>query len=895
MSCQPKFRKTVLAQAVAVAATGLYSVPGWSQDDATTEIEEIVVTGIRGSLASSIAAKENSDQFIEAVSAEDIGKLPDVSIAESLSRLPGVAAQRVNGRAQVISIRGMGPDFATTLLNGRPQASSGDNRAFEFDQFPSELINGAVIYKTADAGMPGMGLSGTVDLKAIRPLDHGEQTIVMNIRREQNGHGEINSDVSSKGWRGSVSYVDQFADGTIGIALGYAHTDTPGGVHKGKSWWFDRQGASGDAFVLLGQEVVGVSRSQERDGYMGVIEWRPDDNNHTLLDVYYSEFEQEEITRGVYWFSTEWTGSSILPGSTANWGGVEVLQSGTVTDVEPVLRNDFNTRDDEVLAVGLDHEHIRGNWVFNAGLSYSRSERDEQVAETYVGLPSPDDMQFALSQNDFNTYTPGMDYTDVDQLQLGDPAPWGGWGHDGAIRFPVVEEEVDSYSFDAEYDLQDSGIGNLFSRVTAGVNFTSRNKEKDVFDNDLFLKNDRAPVNVDSQHIVDPVDLSFGGIQGGSISFDVPTVIDTYYDVSPILNNDRWNKAWNVDEEVTTLFVNFGIETELFGKPLFGDIGIQYVDTDQSSSGFSVPGGGTTTPSQRTVAHSYSDLLPSLNLKLQVAENQYLRLAAGKTMARPRMDEMRASTVTWVGITGEWSGNGGNPLLEPWRADAFDVGYEFYFGSTSYVGVSYFYKDLESYIYNDANEFDFTGLPNDSLIEPISNIGLMTQPVNGQGGNVKGTELSFALDSGLIDEDWAGLGLVGSFSWTDSSIEPDGPGSTTTLPGLSDEVRSLTAYYERDGFSFRISQRYRSEFRGEVVQLFATRGFTEIEPESVVDAQISYTPQSGALEGTTFTLQAYNLTNEPYRTTTGPYDGVHLPELYEEFGTQYLLGVSYKF
>ena len=551
MSCQPKFRKTVLAQAVAVAATGLYSVPGWSQDDATTEIEEIVVTGIRGSLASSIAAKENSDQFIEAVSAEDIGKLPDVSIAESLSRLPGVAAQRVNGRAQVISIRGMGPDFATTLLNGRPQASSGDNRAFEFDQFPSELINGAVIYKTADAGMPGMGLSGTVDLKAIRPLDHGEQTIVMNIRREQNGHREINSDVSSKGWRGSVSYVDQFADGTIGIALGYAHTDTPGGVHKGKSWWFDRQGASGDAFVLLGQEVVGVSRNQERDGYMGVIEWRPDDNNHTLLDVYYSEFEQEEITRGVYWFSTEWTGSSILPGSTANWGGVEVLQSGTVTDVEPVLRNDFNTRDDEVLAVGLDHEHIRGNWVFNAGLSYSRSERDEQVAETYVGLPSPDDMQFALSQNDFNTYTPGMDYTDVDQLQLGDPAPWGGWGHDGAIRFPVVEEEVDSYSFDAEYDLQDSGIGNLFSRVTAGVNFTSRNKEKDVFDNDLFLKNDRAPVNVDSQHIVDPVDLSFGGIQGGSISFDVPTVIDTYYDVSPILNNDRWNKAWNVDEEVT--------------------------------------------------------------------------------------------------------------------------------------------------------------------------------------------------------------------------------------------------------------------------------------------------------------------------------------------------------
>ncbi len=129
------------------------------KDDAKN-LDTVVVTGIRGGIERAIDIKKESTSIVEAISAEDIGKLPDASIAESISRLPGIAAQRVAGRAQVISVRGLSPDFATTLLNGRELVSTGDNRSVEFDQYPSELMAGVTIYKTPDAGLVGQGLSG---------------------------------------------------------------------------------------------------------------------------------------------------------------------------------------------------------------------------------------------------------------------------------------------------------------------------------------------------------------------------------------------------------------------------------------------------------------------------------------------------------------------------------------------------------------------------------------------------------------------------------------------------------------------------------------------------------------------------------------------------------------
>ncbi|MBV1901935.1 MAG: TonB-dependent receptor [Kordiimonadaceae bacterium] len=899
----------VMAPSAVIAQDG--SGESADADDGET-FEEIIVTGFRKSLQDTIALKRHSSSIVEAISAEDIGKLPDVSIAESLARLPGLAGQRTRGRTSVISIRGMSPDFSTTLLNGREQASSGDNRAVEFDQYPSELINSVVVYKTPDAAVVGMGLSGSVDLRTVRPLAHGEQAIVFNLRGEVNSLDKLNSDVTKNGWRGSFSYIDQFMDDTVGIAVGYAHLETPTQIQHHKAWWW--AGASGalpagspdDAIVLNGQEVAGINRDQTRDGVMAVLEWQPSNNFHTIIDAYYSEFKQEETLRGVYWFSSPATGQGlqILNPTFTEFGSGEfastVVDSGVSTNITPVIRNDFNTRDDKLFAIGMNNEFSVGSWDITTDLSYSSSKRKEQILEAYAGIApigTVDTIAFDIPEFGFPTYDPGLDYSDRENLVLGDPAPWGGWGQDAKVHYPDLKEDVWTVALNAQRDLSDSMLGGFFSSVQFGVNYTTRSKDKDVSDNKLQLKNDRANIQVDEDLIIDPVNLGFAGFAEGSLSYQVMPSIERYYDLVPTLNANRWDKAWGIDEKLLTFHVKMNVDTEMFGLPVLGNIGGQVVHTDQKATGFFLNSSDLSSPQQSTGGSTYTNFLPSVNFAFDLGNDYQLRLGAAKTQARPRMDDMRASVGAGVGATTRrWVGAGGNPELQPWRATSFDISFEKYFGVSSYVSVAGFYKTLDSYIRNEQIEFDFSNAPNNSNIVPVSNIGIMTRPTNGEGGNMRGIEISGSLDGVLFADFLEGFGIVGSQSWTWTSVDTDGDGTFTPLPGLSDSVSNLTIYYENDGFSARVSQRYRSGWKGEVVELFATTSFPEIFAETIVDAQVSYSPQSGFLEGATFLLQVNNLTNEPYITRFAQTraSGGTYPETYEKYGRQIMFGINYK-
>jgi iron complex outermembrane recepter protein len=194
-------RRSRLMGSVATGVALLFMVSNGAQaqEDKQKTEDEVVVTGFRSSIASSIKTKKNEKSIVEVVTAEDIGKLPDVSIAESLARLPGLTTQRLDGRAQVLSIRGLGPDLSTALLNGREQVSTSDNRGVEFDQYPAELLASAVVYKTPYAGLIGQGLAGTVDLRTIRPLDHKERILSASARYEYNNRSSLNPDNSRRG------------------------------------------------------------------------------------------------------------------------------------------------------------------------------------------------------------------------------------------------------------------------------------------------------------------------------------------------------------------------------------------------------------------------------------------------------------------------------------------------------------------------------------------------------------------------------------------------------------------------------------------------------------------------------------------------------------------------
>lgn len=872
------------------------------------EPAKIVITGIRGSIETSIAAKKNAEGITEVVTAEDIGKLPDVSIAESLARLPGLAGQRVQGRAQVIAIRGMSPDFAGTLLNGREQVTTGENRGVEFDQFPSELINSATVYKTPEAGLIGQGLSGTIDMRVVRPLDTRERQVALNARGEWNSNGKLNSDSSANGKRLSASYIDQFANNTIGVAVGYAHLDSPGQAQQFKAWGFEPAGPDNfcvqhefdwgcnpavgvpeGATFQNGFEFAARSRNQKRDGVMGVLEFKPNSKFHSTLDVYYSTFENHETSRG-------------LMGSTGgNWGDVpgsvysnvkltpvgsgQLVTSADVLARGLVVRNDLNTRDDTMKALGWNTSiKLADKWRAMADLSYSNARRHENIIESYAGVADPVNLSVKLPTGPgFPTFsTPGMSFADPAKVHLMDPA---GWSHDALWKKPMVDDTLKALRLEARRE-----FGGMVSSVDFGVNLSKRDKAHEMNEFTANLKNDRAPVLVPESLRVSPSSLSFAGMPG-VLSYRVMDTLNALYDIAPTAEGEIVNRNYSVSEKVTTAYAKVNLDTDIGTVRMFGNVGLQFVHTDQSSTGFSSMEG---TVSESTRGAKYDNVLPSLNLNFDLGSDQYVRVGAAQTMARGRIDDMKAGSNVYVDPTSRtWSGWGGNPELKPWRANSLDLSYEKYFGKGSYVAVAGFHKKLLNYIYKQELEYDFTGVPNPSGIQPASPIGLFYRDANGQGGNVKGVELSGALDAGLLVDALTGFGVQASASYTESNLRPEGPNDPKKLPGLSGTVAGLTVYYEKDGFSARVGQRYRSAFRGEINGLHYARSFTEISAERQTDLQLGYEFNSGRLKGLSLLLQVNNLTNAPYATVNGT-GGVIAAEAYEKYGRQYLFGLNYK-
>ena len=342
-----------LASAMTLSATGAFAqtaeqttgTAAPATTDEAVDLDRVTVTGIRRGIEDAIETKQSSTSIVEAISAEDIGKLPDTSIADSLARLPGLTAQRFGGRPQEINIRGFAGDFSTTLLNGREQVSLGNNRGVEFDQYPSELISQVIVYKTTDATLVGQGLSGTVDLQTVRPLSYGERVVAANIR------GDINTldGNDERGSRYSISYVDQFADNTVGLALGYAHLNNPQQGQQFEAWGYD------DAGRLGGGKLYDIQDDNTRDGLMAVLEFKPNEEFHSVLDVFYSKFDKDQVKRGMEFG----LGNQVGTG-----------ESFTFSGFRPVIRNDFNSTHDDLFALGWNNElKLNENWTMRTDVS----------------------------------------------------------------------------------------------------------------------------------------------------------------------------------------------------------------------------------------------------------------------------------------------------------------------------------------------------------------------------------------------------------------------------------------------------------------------------------------------------------------------------------------------
>jgi TonB-dependent receptor len=297
-----------------------------------------------------------------------------------------------------------------------------------------------------------------------------------------------------------------------------------------------------------------------------------------------------------------------------------------------------------------------------------------------------------------------------------------------------------------------------------------------------------------------------------------------------------------------------------------------------------------------TDGKTYTDVLPSVNLAFVLPSDQTVRLAVAQQLARPRVDQLNAGIEFGVDpATFKPGGSGGNPNLDPWRANAFDISYEKYFGKKGYVAAAAFYKDLKSYIYQMTQpDHDFSKLiPGTIARTPLGNY---TAPFNGQSGNLKGIELSASVPLNMLLPALDGFGVIASTSITSSGIVIQDPGSNVgsdiPLPGLSKNVNNLTAYYEKDGFSARVSQRKRSDFVGEISNFAANRTLRYVVGESVVDLQLGYNFNEGRYKGLGLVLQVNNLNDAAYQTYSGTPDK---PLEYIKYGRTVMFGANYKF
>ncbi len=917
---------TAVSLALAISA-GNVCAQNENENDDEPSVEQIVVTGkYRASLIDSINTKRHSTSIVEAISAEDIGKLPDSSIAEAIARLPGLAGQRLDGRTSSISIRGLGEDFSTATLNGREQVSISDNRGIEFDLYPSEIMSGVTVYKTPQASLMTQGIGGTINLHTVKPLEH-EQTLALNATLEQNSLDQLNPDGDDAGWRSTLSYIDQFADNKIGVALALQTMESPNQEERWNSWGFptafedcvtgavvinnatcsDGVGTNEELGLVNGGAKPFVRSSLlDRNTVMGVVQFEPTDTLRITADALYIDFADEKILRGIE-----------MPGSWAQATEVVTVEDGLVTegvwqDVRGQIRNDFEKREATLQSYGVNVEFdLSDRWALIFDASRGDVDRDIWSLESYSGsgrssdpTAATDDLAFEMTGgNEGAVFFPSLDYSDESMFQLGGAQAWGnnntvpGDAQDGFINLPHVDDRLNTYRLSADGDIE---LG-FVSGIEFGLYYSDREKSK--VDRGVYLTLPDYPgvAEIPEQYRLPNVSLDFIGM-GEMISYDsFGFWADGNYIETPgsLTDSARALNTWTVREEVAIAYAMAEFDTELGSIGLTGNIGLQVVNTDQSSDGFAVDVVGD--PSRVRVqpvsgGDSYTDVLPSINTIFHLTDEHQLRLGLARTLSRSRMDRMNAGFgFTFNAASPEqWSGSGANPGLRPQMADQFDLSYEYYFADDGYAALAVFHKELQDWQVSVSELVDFSGIePPDGQVA-TSDFGLVSRWENTEGGSVSGFEVQGAIPGGIVTDALDGFGLVASATFLDSSLDIDG--NEIKVPGLSDSIMNLTLYYENAGFEARVSGSKRDDFLGEIYTISFARQLVTVKDTEIIDAQVSYNfAESGIelLQGLTITFQAQNLTNEPFVTYNN--DDERQVRDFQNYGRNYLLGASFRF
>lgn len=677
--------------------------------------------------------------------------MPDTTVAEALARLPGVTAQRTrSGTASNIQIRGLSEDFTGYLVNGREQSGTGDSRAADLSVYPAELIGGANVYKTNDAALIGAGLAGTIDNRLIDPLAFGGRVVAASYEKIKTG---LSLPDSGTGKRRSIAYIDQFADRRLGIALGFVKADGTQNEQSTGGWGDATVNATDPGGASLGKVKVpapfggGIDYknrrvTDKREGAAAIIAFRPTKNFTSQLDIFYSKIDSvQKEARIQGQLGTDITNATVANGVASKGTFQLVPNGGSSGDNHAIIdRAESIFDNDRLRSYGWKNTlKLDNGYTASVDLSHNTAERVERDIEYYGGILGADTLSFDNTGGGTVQFKVGNPtaYTDRTKVFIRDQQGWSGvadpnvagknLAQAGYSKGPTVKDKVDAIRFDLVKDMPE---GSLFASIKGGINYTRRTKDR-ITDEGVLqsaTNNGFDPVPFpDSSY----VSRNVGGTGFDMVTFDPSVALPPGINLVRKYNDDILSKTWGIQEKVTTVYGKADIDTEWWGSPVRGNVGLQIVSTDQSSTGYRAGVGSGVTLANPAVTLSrdgekYIDVLPSLNLNRDLGNGNLLRFGVSRQIARATLTDMRNSFAAAKGtdtkvpeLLGVYIGSAGNPHLKLYRAWSFDVSYEKYFGKKGYVAATGFYKKLQSYILNQTTvNYDFSQYIKDLNLSP---------------------------------------------------------------------------------------------------------------------------------------------------------------------------------
>ena len=912
---QADYKKTKLATCLALLC-GFQSLPStavFAQETATDELEVIEVTGsFRDSLNRALLDKRSSIGAVDAILAEDIADFPDLNLAESLQRIPGVTISRAAGEGRQISVRGLGPDFTRVRINGMEAiATSGGTdaigganrgRGFDFNTFSSDLFSSLVVRKTASADVEEGSLGATVDLKASQPFDYDGFTMAA---AGQLGYNDMSGDKDPKA---SFLVSNLFADGMFGALFSISYSERNLEDNGASTVRWDNSNDFGSLNgVTDSSELIAINQAfrprlprydsyqheSDRLGVSASFQARPGSDTEISFDVLYSKNDssrQETFMQGIL--------NSTSLTRVMNVTDYEIDNTNTLTygafenaTVRSESRYDELTTEFSQFTLSLEHT-FSDRLSIDAMLGSAQSEFKNPIQTTIVMEKRGVDFSY--------DYRGGL--RDAPMLTFGsDVFDKSGWSSNSLRLRPLgAENTFDSAQFNLQYDLSDT------LTLKSGLHY--KKFEFETYEARLKSEGGAAgAISVDAEYI-----MEYDSGMGPQPVWLIPNrnlIADTFNIYSntgtfAVSEENRLGDNYSASEETQGAFVQLVADAELGSVPVKGDFGLRYVKTDQSSTAWATIGGS---PELITADHDYSEVLPSMNLVFEVTEDVLVRFGYAEVMARAGLASIRPNVSVSVS-GGARTISGGNPTLDPTRATTYDLGIEWYFGEESVLAAALFRKDVDSHVQNlrQTKTFVETGLPVQAAIDACNagpgygaefgcdeNVNWeTTTPLNGPGGEINGFELIFQTPFTFLPGFLQDFGIMANYTQVKGDLDYVNTAgdvlATRNLQGLSEKSRSATVYYEKDKFSARVSMAYRSDYLTNAIG----RNGNDMEgtnPTTNIDAAMSYSIN----DNMQITFEALNLSDEvddQWVDSAG-----NRLSYYHSTGRQYYLGAKYKY